>query len=57
MISTKLAGLLIGAEAALAEISSASAMFLDDETTAYPLELVEQQSGPGWTGMDRDGRR
>lgn len=50
VISTKLAGLLIGAEAARAEITSASAMFLDDESTAYLLELVEQQTVPGWTG-------
>lgn len=35
---------------AQAEISSASAMFLDEKSTEYVLQLVEQQGAPGWTG-------
>lgn len=50
VILTKLVGMVVGAEAARAEISSASGMFLDEESTGYLLELVEQQSTPGWTG-------
>lgn len=50
VISTKFAGKLVGAEAARAEVSSASGMFLDNESTEYLLELVEQQNTPGWSG-------
>lgn len=50
VILSKLAGLLVGADAAKAEISSASAMFLDDKSTAYLLQIVAQQDAPGWTG-------
>jgi len=50
VILTSLAGVIVGTEAARAEISSASAMFLDDDSTKYLLELVEQQSAPDWSG-------
>lgn len=50
VVSTKLAGMIVGADAARAEIGMASGMFLDDESTAYLLELVAQQSAPGPTG-------
>lgn len=50
VIMTKLASMLVGADAARAEISSASEIFLDEESVGYLLELVEQQSAPGWTG-------
>jgi len=49
-ISTRLAGILIGVDAARAEIAMASAFFLNDEVSAYLLELVVQQSAPGRTG-------
>jgi membrane protein len=50
VILTKLAGMLVGADAAQAEIRAASEMFLDGESSGYLLELVEQQSAPDWTG-------
>lgn len=50
VILTHLAGILVGADAAQAEISSASGMFLDEKSAAYVLELVDQQGAPGWTG-------
>lgn len=50
VILTKLASMLVGTEAAQAEISAASAMFLDRESSDYLLKLVEQQSAPDWTG-------
>jgi membrane protein len=50
VILTKLAGMMVGSDAAQAEISSASAMFLDEKSTEYVLQLVKQQSEPGWTG-------
>lgn len=50
VILTKLAGMLVGADAARAEISSASTMFLDQKSTEYVLQLVEQQGAPGWSG-------
>jgi membrane protein len=50
VILTKLAGMLVGIQAARAEIGLASAMFLDQESTDYLLALVEQQNTRGWTG-------
>lgn len=50
VVSTKLAGMFIGVDAARAEIGMDSALFLDEKTSAYLLEMVAQQSTPGPTG-------
>ncbi len=50
VILTKLAGMLVGDEAARAEIRAASSMFLDPESSEYLIGLVERQSAPDWTG-------
>ncbi len=50
VILTKLAGMLVGDEAARAEIREASTMFLDGESSDYLIGLVERQSAPDWTG-------
>jgi membrane protein len=50
VILTRLGGLLIGDEAAREEISSASAMFLDDESVEYLLALAKEQSSSDKTG-------
>ena len=43
VILTKLAGMLVGDEAARAEIRAASSMFLDPESSEYLIGLVERQ--------------
>ncbi|NLT71119.1 MAG: YihY/virulence factor BrkB family protein [Verrucomicrobiaceae bacterium] len=50
VILTKLAGMLVGDEAAQASIRAASTMFLDQDSSAYLIGLVERQSAPDWTG-------
>jgi membrane protein len=50
VILTKLAGMWVGREAAQANISLATAMLLNQESTEYLLALVEQQNTTGWNG-------
>lgn len=49
-VTTQLAAMLIGAEAAKAEIGEASVLFFDRETSEYLFNLVDQQSPARWTG-------
>lgn len=53
-ITTQLAAVLIGAEAAKAELGEASVLFFDKETSEYLFTLVDQQSpgkGSGWLSV------
>jgi membrane protein len=50
VVSTALAGLLIGAEGARDAVEQASEWFLDDDSTRYLLRLLEEQSDPAITG-------
>lgn len=54
VITMRLAALVIGAEAAKAEIGEASGLFLDEDSAEYLVDLVEQGSaerGTGWISL------